>query len=364
MSSASKSVNIKFSTKMGTCTPMIQSPDGDLYQEYQKVNDQVVVLPDFSKSKPLLIFVCTSSRVAEGLITPVSMRYFFGDTEIEFDANGKSIKTLAGLFEIVRPSVNQLYWGLRIVNNIAEAAGFAPVTITMKGKISARNGSTEITDEVQDFYTIPIGPYTGTAYHVSIKSPDGGNGNFTMTSANDSRVLEAKVTMGNETITKGLYYKWYGAEPTETGWELLASGDSKTYTVKASMVDCTREFMVEVYNDKAMDKDHLLGFDFQTVMDASDPYDIDPCPKPADMTIDEDESGNGSVTYTPKLVVRGSSNAIATKFRFTLKSASGVVLNTESSRKPTVEASSFTVTRQDCCNGGYSDVSLTINSVK
>lgn len=36
MSSASKSVNIKFIQKMGTFTPSIQSPDGDLYQEYQK----------------------------------------------------------------------------------------------------------------------------------------------------------------------------------------------------------------------------------------------------------------------------------------------------------------------------------------
>lgn len=364
MSSASKSVNIKFISKVGTYTAMIQSPSGDLYQEYQKNTDQVTVTPDFSQSKPLLNFVCTSSRVAEGLSTPVSMRYFFGDTEIEFDSDGKSTKTLAGLFEIVRPSVSQLYWGLRIVKNIAEAAGFAPVTITMKGKISARNGSTDITDELQAFYTIPIGPYTGTAYRVTIKAPDGGDGDFTLRSADDSRVLEAKVTQGNQPLTQGLYFKWYGAVPTDTGWELLASGESKTYTVKASIVDCTREFMVEAYDDKSMTKDHLLGFDFQTVIDASDPYDIDPCPKPADETIEEDEDGNGSVTYTPKLVVRGKTTAIATKFLFTLKSASGVVLNTEAIRKPTVEATSFTVTRQDCCNGGYSDVALTINSVK
>lgn len=364
MSSASKSVTINFTTKMGTCTPMIQSPSGDLYQEYQRVNDQVTVTPDFSQSKPLLIFVCTSSRVSEGLITPSSMRYFFGDTEIEFDANGKSIKTLAGLFEIVRPGVNQLHWGLRIVNNIAEAAGFSPATIKMIGKISFRKDSTELTDDVQALYTIPVGPYTGTSYRVTIKAQDGGKGDFTLTSATDSRVLEAKVIQGNETVTKDLYYKWYGAAPTESGWQLVASGDSKTYTVKASEVDCTREYMVEVYNDKAMGKDHLLGYDFQTVMDASDPYDIDPCPKPADMTIDEDETGNGSVTFTPKLVVRGSTTPIDTKFKFTLKSASGVVLNTEASRKPTVEASTFTVTRQDCCNGGYSEVALTINSVK
>lgn len=40
MSSASKSVNIKFIQKMGTFTPSIQSPDGDLYQEYQKTRSR------------------------------------------------------------------------------------------------------------------------------------------------------------------------------------------------------------------------------------------------------------------------------------------------------------------------------------
>lgn len=54
MSSASKSVNIKFIQKMGTFTPSIQSPDGDLYQEYQKNGEVVTVYPDFSKSQPKL----------------------------------------------------------------------------------------------------------------------------------------------------------------------------------------------------------------------------------------------------------------------------------------------------------------------
>ena len=54
MSSASKSVNITFIQKMGTFTPSIQSPDGDLYQEYQKNGDVVTVYPDFSKSQPKL----------------------------------------------------------------------------------------------------------------------------------------------------------------------------------------------------------------------------------------------------------------------------------------------------------------------
>ena len=122
--------------------------------------------------------------------------------------------------------------------------------------------------------------------------------------------------------------------------------------------------MVEVYNDRAMGKANMLGFDFQTVIDASDPYDIEPNPTPADESISEDEAGNGTVTYTPKLIVRGKSEAIDSKFYFTLKSGSGVVLNTEAARKPTVQLSSFAVTRADCEHAGYSSVALTIQSVK
>lgn len=364
MSSASKTVNIKFMGKSGTYTAMIQCPSGDLYQEYQRNGDQVIVTPNLSKTKPILNYICTSSRVAEGLTTPASMDYYFGETQITFDSSGKSNGLFKGLFEIINTSASQLYKGLRIVGNLAEAAGFAPVTITMVGHIPLRGGASDKTDDIGASYKIPIGPYTGTAYRVTIKSPEGSTKGFTLTSKDDSCVLEAVATQGNETLTDTLFYKWYGAAPTESGWELIAGASSKTLTVKAADVDCTREYKVEVFNDKSMSSDNLLGFDFQTVIDASDPYDIDPNPKPADETIEEDESGNGSVTYTPKLVVRGQTTAIDTKFRFTLKSAAGVVLNTEQNRKPTVETNSFTVTRQDCCNGGYSDVALTISSVK
>lgn len=199
---------------------------------------------------------------------------------------------------------------------------------------------------------------------MTIKAPENDTHRFILNSKDDSCQLEAKATQGNDTITTGLYYKWYRATNSITGWEQITGANGKTITVKASEVDCTREYMVEVYNDKAMGKDNLLGFDFQTVIDASDPYDIEPSPTPADESITEDEAGNGTVTYTPRLIVRGKSESIDSKFYFTLKSGSGIVLNTEASRKPTVQLSSFAVTRADCIHAGYSDVTLTIQSVK
>ena len=349
-----------FIPKMGTFTPSIQSPDGDLYQEYQKNGDVVTVCPDFSQSQPKLYFVVLSSRVADGVTTPVSMKYFFNETEIPFNSSGKS----TGLFEIIRPSASQFYWGLKICNNLVKASNYSAINIKMVGKISERSNQQEITDEVQAVYKIPVGPYTGVAYRVSIKAPAIDTHNFVLNNKDDSCQLEAKTTLGNETLTSGLYYKWYRAINSITGWEQIAGANDKTITVKASEVDCTREFMVEVYNDKAMVKENLLGFDFQTVIDASDPYDIEPNPVPVDESISEDEAGNGTVTYTPRMIVRGKSEAVDTRFYFTLKSGSGVVLNTEAARKPTVQLSSFAVTRADCEHAGYSSVVLTIQSVK
>lgn len=356
MSSASKSRTIKFISKVGTYTAMIQSPSGDLYQEYEgSTTNNPTVTPDFSVSKPALYFVCTSSRVAEGISTPVSMRYFFNDSEISFDSAGKSSGTFVGLFEIIRHTTDQLYWGIRIVKNLAATAGYAPIVIKMRGKIQARSQQTDITDELEATYQIPVGPYTGSANRVTIQSKDGKW--FTLHSSTDSCVLTAFASRSSTEVTQGLSYKWYRAVNTTAGWEEITGSTAKTLTVKAADVDCTRDYKVEVYEGGK-----LFGYDFQSVIDASDPYDIDAGPSPSDETIDEDTDGNGQVVYTPKLVVRGKTTAIDTTFYFTLKSASGVVLNTEASRAPTVEAKKFTVTRNDCINGGYSDLSLTITS--
>lgn len=362
MSGTSKSTTIKFISKVGTFTAIIQSPDGDLYQEYLRNATQVTVTPDFSKTQPRLLFVCSSSRVADGVSTPVSMRYYFNGTEITFDSTGKSNGLFAGLFERIVPSASQLYYGLRIIGNLAQASGYAAITIKMVGKIAAKVQSTDITDEIQADYTIPVGPYTGTAYRVTIAAGD--DKAFTLQSKDDSCVLVAKATQGNTALTKDLYYKWFRAVSTTDGWELITGASTDKLTVKASDVTGTRDFKVEVYNAKEMTNDSLIGFDFQTVMDVSDPYDIDIHPVPEDETIEEDESGNAQVTYTPKLVVRGKSETIDTLFYFTLKSASGVVLNTDAARLPTKQLSSFTVTRDDCIHASYSDISLTIESVK
>ena len=96
------------------------------------------------------------------------------------------------------------------------------------------------------------------------------------------------------------------------------------------------------------------------MLDASDPYDIDPHPDPEDEAISEDTSGNGTVTYTPVVVKRGTNTkALDTTFYFVVKDAAGVYLNSSSDR--TTPKSSYSVTRAHCQQAG-GDVSVTITA--
>lgn len=118
MSQASTSRTIKFISKAGTYTAAIMSPKGDLYQEYEGTTGDVTsVYPDFSQLQPILYFVCTSSRVAEGIADPDAMEYYFNDQKISF-SGGASTGTFAGFFKTVAPAGDQPYYGLQILKTL------------------------------------------------------------------------------------------------------------------------------------------------------------------------------------------------------------------------------------------------------
>lgn len=345
MSSASTTRTIKFITKAGTYTAFINCPDGDLYQEWEGTTNEVSrIYPDFATTKPILYFVCTSSRVAEGVATPDSIDFYFNGTKITFSGD-TSTGTFAGLFKKVAPSGDNLYYGLQILGNIAEAAGYASATIKMVATVSYGTQS----DEIQAAYTIPIQQATGTSYRVTIAAGD--TKNFVITDKNGSCILKALASMSGETISKDLTYKW--EKMGTTGWETLSGETSQTLTVNASDITTYGEYRVTVYRSGTE-----IGKDIQGVMDASDPFDIDTHPSPEDEAIDEDESGNGTVVYTPVVVKRGTNTkAIDTTFYFVVKDAAGVYLNSD---RTTAQAS-YTITRAMCAQAG-GDVSVTISS--
>lgn len=347
MSSASISRTIKFLSKAGTYTALIMSPTGDLYQEWQGTQDEVTkIYPNFEATKPLLYFVCTSSRVAEGVATPDAINFYFNDTKIEFSGDTSS-GIFAGYFKKITPSGDNLYYGLQILKNIVELSGFAPAVIKMVATISYGTQS----DEIQASYNIPIQQSTGTSYRVTIAAGD--NKNFVLREKGESCILKALASQGGETITKGLSYQWL--KPGLLDWEQIQGKTGQTLTVSTEDINTYGEFMVRVYRDNAE-----IGSDIQGVMDASDPFDIDPHPNPEDETISEDESGNGQVTYTPVVVKRGTNvKALDTTFYFVVKDAAGVYLNSENDR--TTAVASYSVTREHCQQAG-GDVSVNITA--
>ena len=347
MSSASVSRTIKFISKAGTYTAVIMSPSGDLYQDYEGTTDDVTnIYPDFETLQPVLYFVCTSSRVAEGVADPDAMEYYFNKEKISF-SGGVSTGKFAGYFKTVAPSGDQLYYGLQILKNIVALAGYAPAVIKMVATISYGTQS----DTIQASYTIPIQQATGSSYRVTIAAGD--SKNFVITEKGGSCILKAMAYQSGNELQSNLTYAW--EKMGATGWETLSGKTGQTLTVAADDINTYGEYRVHVYRSGSE-----IGTDIQGVMDASDPYDIDPHPNPEDEAITEDTSGNGQVVYTPVVVKRGTSTkALDTQFYFVLKDAAGVYLNSDR----TTPHTSYTVNRAHCQQAG-GDVSVTITSVE
>lgn len=346
MSVASTSRTIKFISKAGTYTALIMSPSGDLFIDYEgTTSDVTAVYPDFATTKPILYFVCMSSRVAEGVADPDAMEYYFNGEKITF-SGGVSTGTFAGYFKTVAPSGDQLYYGLQILKDISALAGYAPATIKMVATVSYGTQS----DTIQATYTIPIQQATGSSYRVTIAAGD--TKNFVITDKGGSCILKAMAYQSGNALTKDLTYVW--EKMGATSWETITSATAQTLTVYANDINTYGEYRVHVKRAGAE-----IGTDIQGVMDASDPYDIDPHPSPEDEAITEDTTGNGEVTYTPVVVKRGTSTkALDTQFYFVLKDAAGVYLNSDR----TTAKTSQTVTRAHCVQAG-GDVSVTITSV-
>lgn len=350
MSSASTTRTIKFVSKAGTYAAVIMCPDGDIYQEWEGSTSQVTgIYPNFAATKPILYFVCTSSRVAEGVATPDAINYFFNGTKIEFDGD-TSKGTFAGMFKKVAPSGDNLYYGLQILKNIAEAAGYAPAVIKMVATVSYGTQ----TDQIEASYTIPIQKATGNGIRVTIVSPDGKN--FVINDKGGSCQLKAMAYQKGTELTANLSYVW--EQMQASGWVVLSGKTTQTITVQDTDINAYGEYRVTVTRGTGTSAEEL-GKDIQGVMDASDPLQIDPHPTPEDETITEDTGGNGQVLYEPVVVKRGTSTkAFDTTFYFVVKDAVGNYLNPGSMG---TAKTSETVTRAQCVQAG-GDVSITITS--
>lgn len=338
MSIASKVGQVTFSQKSGVYMAAILCDKGDLYQEYDGDSSAPTnIAPDFTTLKPTLSFLLTSSRVAEGIVVPSSIKWYFNDVLINFTSN-VSTNTFGGEtghFKFVPYAAGTTnYYGLQVVKNLVKASAGASCTI--KGVATVTVGN--VSDEIQWVYPIPITKGVGNQKVVTIMAGD--DKYFAIREKGGSVILSAVARLGASELTAGLSYKWY--RMINNAWNLISGQTGKNLTVTDSMVDTTGIFKVEVYQDST-----LIGLDTQTVIDLSDPYDIITNPTPEYETISK---AGDTVVYRPILVKRGeTTKAKDMTFYFVFMDSAGVILNPSTAN---TSSASGTCTYEMCQQAG------------
>ena len=374
MSEAIAQTVIKYRVKSGTYTTYVNSPSGDLVQYYTGTKSNITkIYVDFATSPRSLFLVSISSRQAEGVaVFSDHVKVNVNGIDMAFNQDGVNTTAFGsntGQFKLIKSSSSLSYYdGIEIRKNLLEDSQFAPITITLSAPVQYGTQ----TDILKASYTIPVMEYSGTGKIVTIKAAD--NNNFVITSK-DTKSAASKVKMeacvydvetGKE-ITTGLTYQWQKAVPTNEGWENINNETAKTFTVTESMIATYGDYRVLVYDGNRV----LIGSDTRSVMDATDPYIINLHPNPADETIDEDESGNPKVTYTPRVAVRGGKEIDGFLFCFSVKDAGGAPLNKWQNgngdeldaEMATTAQKSYEVTRAQCAQA-QGNVNLTVFAVK
>ena len=373
MSEAIAQTVIKYRVKSGTYTTYVNSPSGDLVQYYTGTKSNITkIYVDFANSPRSLFLVSISSRQAEGVAKfSDNIKVNVNGIDLSFDeshTNTTPFGSNTRQFKLVQSSTSLSYYdGIEIRKNLLEDSQFAPITITLSAPV--QYGAQ--TDVLKASYTIPVMEYSGNGNIVTIKAAD--NNNFVITSK-DTKSAASKVKMeacvydvetGAE-ITENLTYQWQKAVPTNEGWENINDETAKTFTVTESMIATYGDYRVLVYDGNRV----LIGSDTRSVMDATDPYIINLHPNPADETIDEDESGNPKVTYTPRVAVRGGKEIDGFLFCFSVKDAGGAPLNKWQNgngdeldaEMATTAQESYEVTRAQCMQA-QGNVNLTVFAV-
>lgn len=374
MSEAIAQTVIKYRVKSGTYTTYVSSPSGDLVQYYTGTKSNInKVYVDFATSPRSIFLVSISSRQAEGVAT-FSDHVKVNVNGIDMAFNQDGVNTTAfgsntGQFKLVKSSSSLSYYdGIEIRKNLLEDSQFAPITITLSAPVQYGTQ----TDVLKASYTIPVMEYSGNGNFVTIKSGDDNNFVITSKEATNkaSKVIMNACVYDVETgaeITENLTYQWQKAVATNEGWENISGATAKTFTVTESMIATYGDYRLLVSDNNG----NLIGSDTRSVMDATDPYIINLHPNPTDETIDEDESGNSKVTYTPKVAIRGGSEVDGFLFCFSVKDAGGAPLNkwqdgnseALDAEMATTAQKSYEVTRAQCMQA-QGNVNLTVFAVK
>ena len=336
MSEANCTGQIRYTPKFGVYQSILQCDKGDLFQEYSGDTSSPVVTPDFASMQPKLSMIIISSRVAEGVVVPSSVKWYFNGTELTFTGNISTnvFNGETGHFKIIpyQAGVND-YFSLQILKNLVVAGGFAASMIKCIATVAVSNTS----DTIQSTYPIAINKGVGNAKRITIIAGD--NKFFTITTKGGTCALKAMAYLGGVEITSNLTYKWY---KLVAGIWTLTVWTSQLVDIADTEIDTAGVFKVEIYQNGV-----LIGSDTTTVMDASDPFDIILNPTPEDESI---SSQGDTVVYAPILVKRGSTTKYKDMlFYFAFMDSVGNVLNPSTAN---VAAATGTCTYDMCLQAG------------
>lgn len=383
MSKAVAQSVIKYRVKSGVYTTHVVSPDGDLVQYYSGTqSDLGQIYMDFSTAKPKLYLESISSRQQEAVKYTANIEVKVNGIKMEFNEstlkNTTTFGTHTGQFTLVKSNSSLLYYdGIQINTNLLEDSQFKPIVITMTGSVLYGTQ----TDTLSASYTIPVMQYTGNSPLVTIKA--GNANNFTIKNRSDKDsdkvFLVAKVydIQSATEYSSGLIFEWQQAAATNEGWETVTkAGVIGTTGMSGDTLKIDHEMIAALGDFRVIVKDSggtILGSDTQQVVDATDELVIILNPKPADETIDEDETGNSQVLYAPKVADRTTGTVIDNKytFQFSVKDAYGNPLNKWQNGKEDELSSEMATTKQDTyavtreqCKQAQGNVSITIFAVE
>lgn len=304
--SASQSRRIRFTSKGGGYSATFMPLTGDLFQYYEgSPTAPTACYPDFSTKNVDCLLSVTSAR-AVGPVSPATVEYSVAGTKLTFNASGAcTTPGFTALFKIVDGK-------LRIIGNLVAVAGGAPFSLQAKAMMGAAANS----DYVVADLPFSCGPYIdGQSTKVTIAPGD--QYNFTIgKDKNTSVTLTAKV-FNKDWLSPALFdYAW---EQFKSGAFAAFGANTQSITVQEGDVDTYSLFRVTV---KEKGTSTVVGQDTQTVLDASDPYDIvtdiyrndtgaGAESATTDESLDEDMPPDAYLFYVPKMVKRGDSSTVA-----------------------------------------------------
>lgn len=366
--SAFGSTTVLYRPKAGTFTARLQCATGDITQnydgEYKDANATDAsgtvgnnCSPNFNSVSPILSMIAISSRVSVGILKGDSISnvlWYLNDQLISFDSSthysltlgSGNVTSISGYFYAVKDA-NGIPT-LKICKNLPDIT--TGQSCTIKSIISFT--SQTYSDTISATYTIPINAGKQSGYRATIIS-EGDTTPFTIVEKGGSCTLAAELydngTVVNSSTATPLYYQWYkqSVSGNTSIWVAVDGATARTLTVTDSDVDTYGVYRCGIYVGGTKSGSIYSGgewyYDSQSVMDASDPYEIDTNPSHySGATIDT----NGNITsagtkdgieesisdsdeyveYTPKIVKRGDTTSVPSVFWFVASDAAGVTL--------------------------------------